>query len=92
VRQLRLALKQRDVLVEQLRGDVAALRVRKLPCIVSESSLQKAVWKNMQQAVASGTTGRSQSSSCRHALHVPGRSAEQCAAVLPARLTLSATV
>ena len=35
VQQLRLALKQRDVLVEQLRGDVAALRVRELPCIVS---------------------------------------------------------
>lgn len=36
VRRLRVQLTQRDLLVDQLRGDVAALKVRGPPCIVCD--------------------------------------------------------
>ncbi len=47
MRQLRLQLKQRDVLVDQLHGDVAALKVRELPCIVCDSAMHEVVQKEL---------------------------------------------
>ena len=51
VRQLRLQLKEREALVEQLRGDVAALKVHGLPRIVSSKSMYRAVRRHHADSI-----------------------------------------